>query len=151
MTIASIRHVQQDDGNVGGLGPCLEEAPAVRVGGGEAFDDDGADELAVDHALGLVEDDLEVGILLVDGVETGEARRVPDERLQGLGVAEQGEVGDIGEPLAQEVRGHLCPEVERALRIGGANALDGSFFETRDLFEIICHKSFFGKGMATFG
>lgn len=58
MTIASIRHVQQDDGNVDGLGPRPEEAPAVRVGGGEAFDDDGADELAVDHALGLVEDDL---------------------------------------------------------------------------------------------
>lgn len=143
--------IQQDDGNVALLCPLLQQAPTLLVWLRKAFDDDGPDELAVDHAASLVEDDQKVGVFLVDGVQSGETRRVLYERLKGFAMTDQGDECDVGVPLVQEVGHHLCREIERAFLVGGADALDGSIFETGDLFEIICHNLFFGKGRVVFG
>ena len=76
-------------------------------------------------------------------MQPGETRLVLYKGLKGLAMANQGEEGDVGVPLVQEVGYHLSREVERTVLVGGADALDGSSFETGDLFEIICHNLFF--------
>lgn len=59
----------EDDRAPEGFRPVFEQVlrPGVQRAR-DTFDDDCADEAAVDHSLSLAEDDPEIGVLLVDGV-----------------------------------------------------------------------------------
>ena len=74
---------QRFGNDVGPLQPAL--ADGIRLW--EPFEDDGTDELAVHHALGLAEDNHAVGILLVDGVDPRDGRFVLYKAQEGFATA----------------------------------------------------------------
>lgn len=144
----------EDDRASEGLRPVFEQA--LRIGvqrARDTFDDDCADEAAVDHPPGLAEDDLKVGVLLVDGVQAGDDGAVVHEPLQGLAAPGEGEERHVGVPVIQEL-GDLLGGIEEGRHlVRGADVLHRANLETGNLIEdFFCHSlTFFGKNNHSFG
>ena len=103
--------------------PVLEAiVPFVRAlrADGNAFQDDRADEMAVDQAPGFAEDHFGGRILLVDGIELSDPGFILDERPQGFTAAGQRDESDIRVPLVKKLRHNL----------GGAGQHTVNFIET---------------------
>jgi hypothetical protein len=128
-----------DDGGVGRLGQQLQPALADGVLLREALDEDDADELSVSHSFGFAEDDLEIGILLIECEEFRDGGFVLYKALKGVTTACEGEECNVGVPLVKDVGHHLGGKKESAHLIGGADILDGTIFETGDVIDYFCH------------
>ena len=109
----------------------------------DPFDNDGADEFAVDHALGFVDNDTKLRILLVDSVESGDFGFILNHPFQGIGPAGQREESNVGVPLVQKVGNHLGGKEERVLGVFGADTVYTAIFEAWDLIDYFCHIKFF--------
>ena len=102
---------------------------------GDAFYGNGPDEPAADHPLRLAEDDLQVGILLVDCMEAGDGRLVLHQRLETFRAAAQGEECHTGVPVVQELR-HLLGHQEEAVHlVGRADMFHRTDFKSGNLFD----------------
>ena len=121
------------------MGQLIQPALADGVLLREALDEDDADEFAVSHSFGFAEDDLEIGILLVDSEELRDGRFVLYKALKGVTTACEGEECNVGVPLVKDVEHHLGGKKESAHLISGADILDGTIFETGDVIDYFCH------------
>jgi predicted Zn-dependent protease with MMP-like domain len=93
----------------------------------------------VSHSFGLAEDDLEIGILLVDGEDLRDGRFVLYKALKGVTASCKGVECHVGVPLVKDIGHHLGRKEESSHLIGGADILDGTIFETGDVIDYFCH------------
>lgn len=101
---------------------------------------------------GFAEDHFNFGILLVQDIDATDRLLLGNQGFNGLFVAVQGDAENGCVPLLAKVIGHLRHYEGFAYFVSSFDALNTTFFVTRDLIEYFCHiESFSGKNNQTFG
>lgn len=101
---------------------------------------------------GFAEGHFKFGILLVQDIDATDRLLLGNQGFNGLFVAVQGDAENGCVPLLAKVIGHLRHYEGFAYFVSSFDALNTTFFVTRDLIEYFCHiESFSGKNNQTFG